>query len=146
MLAPFCGFRPLKKLLGVGFLKRLSKKWRNPFISLAYGFQKEEDDTSVNINYVQSTNRMNQEVYDSLRSSLGVNPHEFLLAHFIYRLSPILDARPNVDVILSSRNTLNSIYPKLRDRFFDEKYHLNPQKERVTQLLGKNNSWIKSRR
>ncbi|MBI3622650.1 hypothetical protein HY212_01040 [Candidatus Pacearchaeota archaeon] len=144
VLAPFESYRPIKKLVRVGLLRKVFKKIGNPFISLAYSF--ENGRPAVIIQYIQSTNRMDQSIYDSLKSELGVNPHEFLLAHFLSRLSPVLDARPETNVLVSDSYTSKSVYPRLRDRFFDGMYHLNPEKERVRQILGEDNAWIKSRK
>ena len=77
---------------------------------------------------------------------MGVNPHEFLLAQFLYRLAPVLNTRSETDVFVSSKYTNRENYSKLRDRFFDGEYHLNPKKERVRQILGEDNAWIKSRK
>lgn len=122
------------------------RRTRNPLISLAY-YPQEDSGTTVTIQYVQSTNRMTREIYDDLKKSLSVNPHEFLLAHFLHRISPVLDVRPETRVSLDSRYVnSNRVYKHLRDRFFDRDYLLNPGKERVRQILGENNSWLQSRK
>lgn len=149
VLAPFEDHRFFKKLSGRKFVSRFVKETWNPFISLAYSSyqgKKEEDSTCVFINYIQSTNRINQEVYSDLTSALGGNPHEFLLAHFLARLSPILDVMPDTDVIMDEKYVGHPVYRRLRDRFFDKNYNLNPNKERVRQILGEENSWIQSRK
>ena len=145
VLAPFETRRFLKKLSGVVVLRKFSRKFRNPFISLAYSLEEKQGDFSVTINYIQSTNRMKRDVYDSLKSELGANPHEFLLAHFISRLSPVLNASPNTEVKINLNKTHKPVYPKLRDRFFDKKYALNPKKERVIQILGEDNLWLREK-
>ncbi|MBI2045538.1 hypothetical protein HYT23_05770 [Candidatus Pacearchaeota archaeon] len=146
VLAPFSNSRLLKIFPLIWPMKTILKTSRNPFISLAYSSYGGGDNPNVTIEYIQSTNRMKRDVYDSLQSKLGANPHEFLLAHFLSRISSVLDARPEVDVRVSSQYTLNSICPRLRDRFFDRRYNLNPKKERVRQILGKDNAWLKYRK
>lgn len=146
VLAPFEKYRAMKKRIRVGILRKVFKSIGNPFISLAYSFKDGRNNHAMIIQYIQSTNRINQNIYDSLKSELGVNPHEFLLAHFLSRLSPILNAKPETNVLVSQHYTSRSAYPGLRDRFFDGEYRLNPKKERVRQILGEDNKWIKSRK
>lgn len=125
--------------------KKKSEKTNNPLMSLAYRLEKTKGQSEIIIKYIQSTNRMNQEIYDSMKKSFGVNPHEFLLAQFLYRVSPILNFEPNMAVNMLER-TSGGLYQKLRDRFFDSNYNLNPKKERVIQILGEDNNWIKARK
>lgn len=135
--------RTLFKKIKERILKTIKKR-ENPFIVLAY--DSENDESTIRIQYIQSTNRMKKTVYQNLNSTFNVNPHEFLLAQFLYRISPILDSSPEIKVKVQDWYLdKNPVYSKLRDRFFDSKYNLNPNKERVKQILGENNSWLKSR-
>ena len=118
---------------------------KNPLISLAYFFVKYSE-PKIKIKYIQSTNYINPDKYAQIRESLHVNPHEFLLAQFLFRISSVLDKEPETKVTISTEYLWNNaVYFHLRDRFLDKKYNLNPNKERVIQILGQENAWLKNK-
>ena len=125
----------------INFKKSKSQE-KNPLISLAYLLIKGNYNPRIRIIYIQSTNIMSEQLYSSLKSKLGVNAYELLLAQFLFRLSPVLNLNSGIDIRSDSPCHKNNVYQRLRDRFWDRNNYLNPKKERVIQLLGKDNSWI----
>ena len=94
----------------------------------------------------------------------GINPYEFLVGSFLRRLSPVLNAFPEVQVGLSMRypkhdegyflgikRGQSDVYRMIRDRFFyredggGDVTSLDPCKKRVQDILGQNNRWIINR-
>lgn len=113
-----------------------------PAVALRYGIREKE----FAIGYVQSHAYLDTlESFQKLKKDLGgVRPHELLVAHFIARVASVLNEHPETKVIVSPFYTDKPLYPKLRDRFFDKNYSLNPNRERIRQILGEDNSWLDS--
>lgn len=110
----------------------------NPLTVLRYGVYPRR----ILIGYTQTPSGVTPEDYFDMRSYLGERPHELLFAHFLDRLSPVLDRFPDTEVLFAPTYLHKPVYPFLRDRFLDKHYFLNPGKERVQQILGENNSWL----
>ncbi len=113
-----------------------------PLVALRYGLYLNPQE--LVIGYVQSDARLDTfESFQELRKELGgVRPHELLVAEFLARSSAALNAFPNIGVFVAPHYLSKPLYPKLRDRFFDDNYALNPNRERVIQILGEDNAWL----
>lgn len=94
----------------------------------------------LGICYVQTMTGVNVGLYREATQILDVRPHEFITAQFLSRVAPVLHARPQTKVVLKG-TTLTS-RKELKERFFDKKWRLNPNKERVRQILGPENAWL----
>jgi hypothetical protein len=113
---------------------------KRPALVLRYGIYANE----IVIGYIQSNSTLDTlDKYLSLKEDLGVRPHEFMVAQFLARIAPALDEHPNAGVFLALHYVNKPVYTTIRDRFFDRNYSLNPNKERVRQILGENNTWLK---
>ncbi len=99
-----------------------------------------DSENMIGICYVQTMTGVDIDEYQKLAEILGSRPHEFLVARFLSRIAPILNVRPQTKVVLNcdGPNSRKAI----RDRFFDKKGHLNPDKDRVIQILGSDNNWL----
>jgi len=111
-----------------------------PAVALRYGIYPQE----FVIGYVQTHALLDSiEPYKKMKKDLGnARPHEFLVAQFLARVAKTLDKHPSTGVFVAQHYTDKPVYPRLRDRFFDDHYSLNPNRERVRQILGKDNSWL----
>lgn len=123
-------------LLSAG--KETSFEFRKPILALRYGIYADE----FVIGYAQTPSEVTLEDYFTVRDDIGVRPHEFLFAHFIARVAPILNKYPAIGVYVAPHYLDKPVYPTLRDRFFDAHYILNPKRQRVQELLGEDNEWL----
>lgn len=96
----------------------------------------------LGICYVQTMTGVDQKDYKKATEVLGSRPHEFLVAHFLSRVAPIVDAQPETKVVLQP--SLLTSRKTIRDRFFGKNWQLSPDKERVKQILGHDNAWLKA--
>jgi len=110
-----------------------------PILALRYGIY---DDEFV-IAYAQTPSEVTLDDYLTVKDDLGVRPHEFLFAQFIARAAPILNKYPATGVYVAPHYQNKPVYPTLRDRFFDRHYSLNPWRQRVQEILGADNAWLK---
>lgn len=99
-----------------------------------------DPDNYLGICYVQTMAGMDKDTYRHATQVLGARPHEFIVAQFLARVAPILDARPQTKVVLHESDLHSR--KTIRDRFFDKNWRLNPEKERVRQILGEDNTWL----
>lgn len=111
-----------------------------PAVALRYGIYPKE----IVIGYVQTHAFLSTlGPYQKMKEELeGVRPHEFLVAHFLARIAQTLDKHPKTGVFIAPHYLDKPVYPTLRDRFFDDNYSLNPNRERVQQILGEDNTWL----
>jgi len=110
-----------------------------PAVSLRYGFYPQE----IVIGYIQTHADLDTfKHYAEMKRDLGARPHEFLVAQFLARIAHTLSEFPDTGVFVAQHYIDKPVYPTLRDRFFDENYSLNPNRERVRQILGENNLWL----
>ncbi|MBI2045537.1 hypothetical protein HYT23_05765 [Candidatus Pacearchaeota archaeon] len=110
-----------------------------PSVVLRYGVYPRE----IIIGYIQTPSYVDFEAYGRIKSDLGVRPHDLILAHFLDRISPVLDKFPDTNVFFSPIYLEKSVYPFLRDRFLDGDYFLNPRRVRVQQIMGGENFWLR---
>jgi hypothetical protein len=97
----------------------------------------------LGICYVQTLTKIKRTAYQKVAEKLGSRPHEFMVAQFLARIAPVLNIRPQTKVILQEARS--SSRKTIRDRFFDKQWRLNPNKERVRQILGEDNAWLDPR-
>lgn len=101
----------------------------------------EDHENFLGIRYVQTLAGINKNDYLSAAKTLGSRPHELLVANFLSQIAPIINLRPQTKVVLEPSSLTSK--KTIRDRFFDKNWELNPNKERVRQLLGPDNAWLK---
>ncbi|MBI3622648.1 hypothetical protein HY212_01030 [Candidatus Pacearchaeota archaeon] len=95
------------------------------------------------LGYIQTPFDVSFEDYKRMKSDLEVRPHDLIFAHFLDRISPVLDKFPDINVFFSPIYLHKPVYPFLRDRFLDDGYLLNPNRARVRQIIGRENSWLR---
>ena len=95
----------------------------------------------LGIYYVQTMTKVSKRDYQDAIEILGSRPHELLVANFLSHIAPIIDSRPQTKVVLQPSHRTSR--KTLRDRFFDKNWELSPNKQRVRQLLGEDNAWLK---
>lgn len=110
-----------------------------PTVVLRYGVYPEQ----IVVGYIQTPDKVGFGDYLRVKSDLEERPHDLIFAHFLDRISPILDKFPNTNMYFSPIYLNKPVYPFLRDRFLDSDYFLNPRRERVEQILGEQNSWLR---
>jgi len=102
---------------------------------------KNDPENYLGICYVQTLTNIDEGAYSKATKILGIRPHEFIVAQFLSRVAPILHTRPQTKVILNGSKLASR--KNIRDRFFDKQWRLNPNKNRVRQILGEENEWLK---
>ena len=113
--------------------------WDVPELVLRYGIYPRE----IVVGYIQTPYDVSFEDYRRMKSNLEVRPHDLILAHFLDRISPVLNKFPDTNVFFSPIYLDKPVYPLLRDRFLDGDYLLNPNRTRVQQIMGRENSWMR---
>ena len=119
-------------------LKKDKRGREIPVTVLRYGVYPKE----ISVGYIQTPYNVYFEDYKKIKSELGSRPHELIFAHFLNRITPILNELPDTNLSFSPFYLEKSLYAPLRDRFLNKKYNLNPNKARVQQILSKDNNWL----
>lgn len=119
-------------------LKKEKNGGETPVIALRYGIYPDK----IVVGYIQTPFDINLKDYKKIKLELEVRPHELIFSHFLEKVSPFLNKFPKTDLSFSQTYIRYSPYAPIRDRFLDKNYFLNPNKERVKQILGEKNQWL----